>query len=722
MRKGQARYLIPIALMLFIVSLTPRLAGLGQFSTPDEFLWFQRSSDFLSGLISNTYTCQTYNRGIGLECTLQTGHPGVTTMWTGSMGIGMYYLTNTEGKDLLHFTRTLPTKALDKNLVPWLRLPTAILTALVPPFIFLLLLRLLRSEGKKGFAVALLAALLAALSPFEIGLSRVLHHDALETVGFTLSILALLNYRSGTLSRRWLVLSGALAGFSILSKSPGLFLGVFFIFVEAWYTLAYRLEKGKWQPEVWKILLIDAAIWGGSILVTAFALWPALWVIPLKAVTTIFKVGADYYSMGHDLGSYFMGSVDNDPGPLFYPFSLLIRLTPFACLGFIIGLCFWLFGGKGETPSESAFAHRNGLSLSGKPEKRLFAFSLLLMLSFIAFMSLGAKKMDRYLLPVYPFVSIMAAQGWVWLVSAGTDWIKAIKRRENGLTWALAGVVMLGAATSGWLAWNNYPYYLTYFNPMLGGTPAATRMITVGWGEGLDLAAAYLNQKPDAKNQKVQTWHKQSFAPYFAGTTLNFTKRREDVMSADYVVMYIDQEQRDLPDKKQLDFIRQNYVLEKTISLQGVDYARIYRSIRVEQRVKPQIFSGQSEFWGWNNPPADELPAKPRLKAGDPLDFNLYWRLVGNAPAGDFTISLRRQEGSFNIEATCPANAANNLTPHSSDSPIIMQGCVLKTLPDMPLGKYDLRLGFRPSSSASADGEMTFETNRNYSIEILKND
>ena len=41
-----------------------------------------------------------------------------------------------------------------------------------------------------------------------------------------------------------------------------------------------------------------------------------------------------------------------------------------------------------------------------------------------------------------------------------------------------------------------FPHYLAYYNPLLGGAPAAARLIPVGEGEGLREAAEWLNLQP----------------------------------------------------------------------------------------------------------------------------------------------------------------------------------------------------------------------------------
>ena len=59
------------------------------------------------------------------------------------------------------------------------------------------------------------------------------------------------------------------------------------------------------------------------------------------------------------------------------------------------------------------------------------------------------------------------------------------------------------SAASGYRFPGAWPYELTYANPLLGGNPAAQRTIASGWGEGLDEAARYLNDRTGSARLKV---------------------------------------------------------------------------------------------------------------------------------------------------------------------------------------------------------------------------
>jgi hypothetical protein len=103
----------------------------------------------------------------------------------------------------------------------------------------------------------------------------------------------------------------------------------------------------------------------------------------------------------------------------------------------------------------------------------------------------------------------------------------------------------------------------------------------VGWGEGLDQAARYINEKPNSNRLSVMSW-------YGSGSFFYFSKSRvynvssewsasdwDQFNKSDYVVIYIEQWQRDLP-AEVLDRL-QDLQPEYSVWLDGLEYARVYK-------------------------------------------------------------------------------------------------------------------------------------------------
>ncbi|MFN8567798.1 MAG: glycosyltransferase family 39 protein [Kouleothrix sp.] len=457
-------------LLVGLVALLPRVLGLGVFLSGDESqFWLRRSQVFLSALRAHDWLA-----------TAITTHPGVTTMWLGSAGL------------LLRGALPGWGLALDPSFTTFLtlmRLPTALVHTAAVLAGYALLRRML------GPAAAGLAALLWATDPFVIAFSRVLHVDALAGSFLTLSLLAACLYWHHDRRARWLVGSAVAAGLAILSKSPalGLLPWVGLVAVLAGWNQEPRIEsqepsggsrfsvlgsRGQALAAQLRPTLVSLLAWGLVCAATVFVLWPALWVDIARAYAQV-RLGIEAEgAQPHMLGNFFLGREDDAPGALFYPVALALRLTPWAMLGLLLLGAVW----------------RHGRALERRDLAALAGFALL----FIAAMTLFPKKFNRYLVPIFPALEILAACGLVWAQQWLSAWLGArpgqvLRALGRGLPAGLAGVVLLAAANLAW--W--HPYEMLYFNQALGGARAGANAFTTGWGEGLSEAAAWLNQQPD---------------------------------------------------------------------------------------------------------------------------------------------------------------------------------------------------------------------------------
>jgi hypothetical protein len=135
-----------------------------------------------------------------------------------------------------------------------------------------------------------------------------------------------------------------------------------------------------------------------------------------------------------------------------------------------------------------------------------------------------------------------------------------------------------------------YPYYLDYFNPILGGPEKAAEVLTIGWGEGLDQAARYLNAKPNAATLLVTSWYRPSFSYFFVGRTRGIPNTADineeqlrGTLDTDYVVTYIHQWQRQIPIPL-LQFL-ENEEPEHIIYINGLPYVSIYSTAEFESAI-----------------------------------------------------------------------------------------------------------------------------------------
>lgn len=548
-----------VLFIVVILAITfPRITNLDHFVTPDEPKWLHRSANFLSALIEKDY-----------QHTFQREHPGVTTMWAGVWG---FMVSNPEyvksGSGQLErigkFHRLLKRTGID----PLSPLKTSrIISAF--GIISAIVLAIWFAKQIFGWTIALLGFLFIALNPFSIALARLLHLDGMVSALMLLSLLALMAYLYR--GRRFpdLVVSAMAAGLSWLTKSPALFLLPFFGFLMLGdFISSWRGEKKSFKALLWSDLL-PFLIWSGISMITFTILFPAMWVAPLDTINKIFVQALFYASEGHESNVFYNGSIYSGgvKNAWFYPINYFWRATPITVLGlFLLG---------------SAFTLRRKIQFNKELQKSALIL-LLFVLLYTAFMTLGAKKFDRYLLPVFSPLDILAAVGWITILTSIYQLLRDRLTRTAQLKFVVVGSGLLLIIVFIWQfvgVMQAAPYYLSYYNPLMGGSKRAPEVMMIGWGEGLDQAARYLNQLPEVEKLRVMSWYYDGpFSYFFDGTTLmeEFPADPGDIPKVDHIVIYIHQLQRQLPSPEFLDFI-QNQELVHVVPINGVPYVYIYR-------------------------------------------------------------------------------------------------------------------------------------------------
>lgn len=447
--------------LLVALYLLIRLASLPATTTTDEPFWLGRSANFFNALWHGRF-----------EDTFQHAHPGVTTMWAGMVSYlfaapdyARIFDTN------LGFPYDIHKRIREMGLseMQVLDAGRTAKVALQTAFFALSLVYLRRIFGP---VVAVTAGLLIALDPFLIAHDRLLHVDGLLTITSFAAVLALAD---AVANRRdspapW-VAGGALAATAWLTRSTGI------VLIPVAAVAAFAPAMLAWRAGASRRALLVAArcfgMWLGAAVVATVALWPALWVSPLVAIGFMIEWSGNAAASGHELPTWFRGQIHvGDPGPLFYPVSMLWRASP----GGMIGLV--LFGGL-------LFAGPLRRQLRPRDWRALGVVALFAAL-YLAGMTLGAKKFDRYILPVYPVLDLIAAIGIVGALRVLAGWRPA---RPSWLVPATLGAVMAVHVASGFAV---MPHWLQAWNPLLGGATRAEQAMQTGWGEGADQAGRFI--------------------------------------------------------------------------------------------------------------------------------------------------------------------------------------------------------------------------------------
>jgi hypothetical protein len=562
-------------LFVFALAASVRLTSLGVFLVVDEEDRWRWAVDFYQALLAGD-----------LSGTLVgDGYPGIFPVWLETIwlfGASLYrsllngnWLDEADVYLLIHEWSRLSHIALQ-------RLPIVLANTLLVVGIFLYTRRLF------GNRAALLAGILVGLDPFYLSDSRVNRAEALLTGLMTISLLALIA------AHRWsswksLAVSGIFGGLAWLTKSQSLVLLPMFVVI----SLVWRLRAERDGQVGLSRWLVTMGVWAILAAGTFVILWPATWTVPGPTFNLMF----DYLT--HKAGTegvklFFLGDtiLDEDPGLLFYPLTLVLRVTPLVLLGLLLGAWRLL------RHARPVAGWRAWLGTSGA--WALVAYVCL----YVGGMSLGSHKQDRFLMAVFPALGILAALAFVHIIER-RGW------SERGV-W-LAGGLALALQLATTLPF--HPYYYSYFNPLVGGGRVASHLTRVGWGEGMDQVADYFNAKPDAARLTVAArWYRYMLG--FAGRTVPFDSSGQWTW-ADYMVFYIQQTQRMLdPSPGVIRYFRGREP-EHVINIDGIEYAQIYRS-PFTRAAQPRIsqIPGQIALLGyrWEGEDAAQARRLPRVQ------------------------------------------------------------------------------------------------------------
>ena len=558
------RVLLLLIVCLFFLIGIPRFFSLNSHWSSDETLWLNRSAKFMSAVKHGAFSE-----------TLIAYHPGVTTMWIA----GLRTFWTEPSIDI----RNLARARWFIGVVVWSGIGIACL----------LIYKLF------GQWVALAGGACLAYSPLFLAQTRRVHTDALAATFILLTVLLFLCYCQNREHHRYLILSGISFGLAILSKSYALIL-------LPWIPLCLFLlrERKKKRSNRFSSSVAGGLCFFNCAAITVLALWPVFWT-PIWALMTLCFLGLTLillkgiknrrYSVvlllvvgaglclvsvrtiqtvwhvfdrvnwavttAHEVEHFFLGKVVYDPGWLFYPFVLLIKSTPLMLPLAIVG-CVLLWKQRKHT-EETA---------------RHFKIALALVIGVVLFticLSATSKKFSRYLLPVFSMLEILAAIGLV----AGLKWgYTALFSRFGGVETAKYKTALTVLACVGFFFVQVFPvlalhpYYGTYYNLCWKATDI-TKIITVGEASGLDIAANYLNQKPDTNRTLVQVspLATEFVHHYFHGRVYRADRRMGHL--PDYEVVYI----RDSQIGRVPQIGTLNGELEAIITLNGIDHVWIYK-------------------------------------------------------------------------------------------------------------------------------------------------
>ena len=576
------RFAFPI--VLFLTAFLPRAI----YPVARSHVWHDRSIIFLNALRTGNFAE-----------TIQTSHPGIMTMWlvAGARWFGLTWLPDWYNAGFLN------QSALEI-------IPLALVISLLIVLTYYLLSHLFNPLA------AMVATLLLALDPFHISISKTIHVDTLMSMLLLVSalfILVLITQPERS-QKRSLILSAIFGGIALLAKTPALFIVPYFLFCLLIWQLGEFISSSKLWPKQQELIQISMKIvrlsllWAGVLVVSFAVLNPAFWVDPISTMNIMFTGTTKYAQTPHPNPFLFRGIITvDDPGILFYPITMALKTTAVVTITFIIGL-------------PTLFMRQVGRS------QRL---TLWLMIFFILFftiqMFLGSKKATRYVLPALQVIVLFAGVGTTLLLQ------KMLPQRQKLGVSLLLAVVLVQAV----LSLPRHPYYGTHYNRLAGTAESILGSNLVAGqeqGEGLDLAAAYLNNLPNAVLSSASVQIPESFNYLYEGKTVPMT---DD--ASDYLVFARNWLVRNMQSADWQDTwaAYEDRIPKYVVEFDGVPYVWVYKSgpeineATVEHWLPTQV-GNDLRFLGYAYEPKVVEP-------GGSVTLILYWE-ASQPTAADYTV------------------------------------------------------------------------------------
>ena len=433
------------------------------------------------------------------------------------------------------------------------KLPLAIITG---TGILYLYYQLKRIPHQKFLPIVIVFFL--AIDPLFLSFSRYLHLDGLNALLILLSLahLSLYSYNKTLKDLRY---SALFAGLGFLTRTSSLSLVPFVLIVVIFSARTQRTSRSRF-------LIKHLANWLLISTGTFVFLWPAMWVSPVRTLSTLtnFSSGAFVHSHKPPEGQISVTdssskNEDDRRKPLSFDPKLL---WDFVVNRSVIILVFGIIGYASVL--RRVFSKR-------KTPYDAFLFVLLAFSAYFIILLSFAKMATTIVLGFrYGLTSFVIFQ-----MAAGYGFYIFLDRlyKYDGLKRVTRLIVFYGLIATmclhSYQVFSLHPYYQSYHNELI-------KPSVIGWGEGLELVANHLNMKHDASELVVASWYPCVFSKYFHGKTISLPKVKDQ--HPDYIVLYNNQVNRDLEKDLVERFYRnQSINPEFTAVINGMEYAWLYK-------------------------------------------------------------------------------------------------------------------------------------------------
>lgn len=492
-----------LALVVFIFAISLRLWNLNMMGRWWDESWYMEKGYAMVELIKKgDFTTPFWYTG-------GSDHPPFTSYMYGLVSYKDLITFDPNGQTNTAVIPGMPKGAAIFNYdVTWTRLVSVVISSIAVLLVFLF--------GVRYFSlfVGIAGAMILAMIPHFLGLSQLVVLESWMLFFFTACVFSYIRYLE-TNKVSFLILTGILTGMNLLVKQSDVLIFVFYI---ATYFVWRRTQKKVRIPVKHFFYL------GLITLLTCIVLYPGAWL--------------------------------NVPGYLQFSYELWFKdrgRIPELVFGIHMGArsFFYLVAFLVTTPLVVMILSFIGLKVSWDRKKQWIYLALIIwfLVPFLMSFFHHRQHMVRYIIQFYAPLSLLAAIGFEYIILKLT--------KSNILKYSLIAplfaylMIILVSIT---------PYYLNYFNELVGGTKTVyeKRLFFIGWfGEGLRSPGKYLeyhaprNAKigmalnPEQTLYKSPDLHYETFDPkksydyvvlnYFIIIRNGFDK---SVLDKDYEVVY----------------------------------------------------------------------------------------------------------------------------------------------------------------------------------------
>lgn len=356
--------------------------------------------------------------------------------------------------------------------------------------------------------VGIVAGVILAMLPLSVGYGQLATLESLILFFFTASVISFLRFIEAP-SMKNTILAGIILGLAQEVKYTNILLFPLLIWIYLIYLLNKKTKKRDLYKNVRKIVVIFLIAF-----VTFFILWPMPW-FHLQDVLSYNRALRHY---PYSVPEVFFGKLILVP-KIYYLIYFLITTPLGILIFFFLGLFSIRFIIEKERHSHKSIKSLflNLFLLIGNNKKWIYLVIVAwFIFPFIQSLYNFRQHGIRYIIEIYAPFSLIAAIGADWVVSFFSKkiWIKS-------LSVFLIGVYLF------LILFKLSPYYLDYFNIVVGGTEKVYKknLFQLGWwGQGIREAAYYIGKHaekgsivgialspshvmPFLPNQKVETFN-----------------------------------------------------------------------------------------------------------------------------------------------------------------------------------------------------------------------